>query len=236
MTSSRMTALALVACAALAAPAAGETPKAQAPAVEEAPKVRAPAARPAPGAKAPAADPAEPPMTVEVSYTGAAGGAMPGPVPGAPGARAAPGARRGPAADVAVSTGARGATLTLDTPGGWQGSARLAFKDAAPPMRLTLTLAKMPNYDLESLTLTSGKLALAVGPVSASPTTKYYDARGRAQKAPEGAAYTVTARRWDGELDVEVRRAPGAGLGKALTVSWRGNLGYGAASSGSSER
>jgi hypothetical protein len=62
--------------------------------------------------------------------------------------------------------------------------------------------------------------------VSGSGTTKYYDARGRAQAAPEGAAYTVTARRWDGELDVEVKRAPGAALGKALTVSWKGNLGY----------
>ena len=30
-----------------------------------------------------------------------------------------------------------------------------------------------------------------------------------------------------GELDVEVRRAPGAALGKALTVSWTSNLGYG---------
>jgi hypothetical protein len=153
-----------------------------------------------PAAKAPVSDPAEPPLNVEVS-SGNSG--------------------------VAVASGARGAAVRFSTPGSWQGSAGVTFKNAAPPMRLTLTLARMPNYDLQSLTLVSGNLSLAVGPVSAGATTRYYDAKGKAQGAPEGAAYTVTARRWDGELDVEVRRAPGAALGKALTVSWQGNLNYG---------
>ena len=152
-----------------------------------------------PPTKALASDPAEPPLTVEAS--GGAG--------------------------LAVASGARGTALKFSTSGAWQGSAGLTFKNAAPPMRFTLTLARMPNYDLESLTVVSGSLSLAVGAVSASGTTRYFDARGREQKAPEGAAYTVTARRWDGELDVEVRRAPGAALGRALTVSWRGNIGYG---------
>jgi hypothetical protein len=146
-----------------------------------------------PPTKALVSDPAEPPLKVEVASGGSG---------------------------VAVASGARGTTVKFDTPGGWQGSAGLTFKDGAPPMRFTLTLAKMLSYDLESLTLVSGGLALAVGPVSAG-TTKYFDAAGRALKAPEGAAFTVTARRWDGELDVQVRRAPGAALGKALTVNWK---------------
>lgn len=153
-----------------------------------------------PPAKALGSDPAEPPLKVVASSAG-----------------------DGPA----VTSSARGTVVKCSTSGGSRGSAALTFKNAAPPMRFTLTLAKMPNYDLASLTLVSGTLSLAVGPVSASPTTKYYDARGRAQAAPEGAVYTVTARRWDGELDVEVRRAPGAAMGKALTVSWRSNLNYG---------
>jgi hypothetical protein len=152
-----------------------------------------------PAAKAPVGDPAEPPLKVGL-VTGGSG--------------------------VAVASSARGTAVKFNTSGSWQGSAGLAFKNAAP-MRFTLTLAKMPNYDVESLTLTSGNLALAVGPVSSSGATKYYDARGRAQVAPEGAAFTVTARRWDGELDVQVRRAPGAALGKELTVSWKCNLNYG---------
>jgi hypothetical protein len=95
-------------------------------------------------------------------------------------------------------------------------------------MRFTMRLARMHELDLEKLSLTSGRLSLDIGPVTASPTTRYFDARGRAQDAPEGAAYTVTARRWGGgEVDVEVRRAPGAALGKALTVNWRCNLNWG---------
>jgi hypothetical protein len=171
----------------------------------------APVSSPAPkrpAAKAPASDPAEPPLKIEARY-----GAVPVPEQ----ARQA----------VAVASSARGTRLTLNTPGGWQGQASLTFKGCAPPMRFTLTLARMPSYDLGSLTLVSGKLALAVGPVSATPTTRHFDAAGRAQKAPEGAAYTVTARRWDGELDVELRRAPGAALGKALSVSWQSNIGHG---------
>jgi hypothetical protein len=160
--------------------------------------VEAPAPK-RPPAQAPVSDPAEPPLMVE-----AQGGA-----------------------GLTVASSARGTALKLNASGSWQGSAALAFKSGAPPMRFTLTLARMPNCDLESLTLVSGSLSLAVGAVSASGTTRYYDARGREQKAPEGAAYTVTARRWDGELDVEVKRGPGAALGKALTVSWKGRIGYG---------
>jgi hypothetical protein len=152
-----------------------------------------------PAGTAPVSDPAEPAPKVELSSGGSG---------------------------LSVASSARGTAVKFRTTGAWQGSAGLTFK-GAPPMRFTLTLAQMPAHDLASLTVVSGSLSLAVGPVSASATTKYYDARGRAQAAPEGAAYTVTARRWDGELDVEVRRAPGAALGKALTVSWQGNLNYG---------
>ena len=128
---------------------------------------------------------------------------------------------------VAVAAGPRGTTLTLDTPGSWQGRAALTFKGSVPPMRLALRLMKMPNYDQEVLTLTSGSLSLAVGPVTAGVTTRYFDARGRAQDAPEGAAYIVVARRWEGEVEVQVRRSRGVALGKNLTISWRSNVGYG---------
>jgi hypothetical protein len=160
------------------------------------PAVTSPAPK-RPPAKAIVSDPAEPPLTAEVSLGG-------------------------PAKPVTVA----GTTFKFDATSPWQGTAALTFKNA-PPMRFTLTLAKMPAYDLESLTLSSGGVSLAVGNVSASATTKYFDARGRAQNDPERAAYTVTARRWDGgEVDVEVRRAPGAALGKALSVRWKSNPGY----------
>lgn len=152
-----------------------------------------------PPAKAAVSDPAEPPLTVAASSAG--------PSP-------------------AVTSSARGTVIKLNAPGSSRGSVGLTFKGSAPPMRLTLTLAQMPSYDLESLTLNSGTLALAVGPVWSAPTTRYFDAAGRALKGPEGAAYTVTARRWDGELDVQVKRAPGAALGKALTASWQFNVVY----------
>ena len=84
----------------------------------------------------------------------------------------------------------------------------------------------MPSYDLESLTLVSGNVSLGLGHVSASPTTSYFDAKGRALKGPDGAAYILTARRWDGEVDIEVRRSSGPALGKELTVSWKSKLVY----------
>ena len=93
-------------------------------------------------------------------------------------------------------------------------------------MRLTLTLAQMQQYDLGSLTLTSGRLSLRLGRVTATPSTRYFDASGREQKAPERAAYTVTARRYNGEVDLEVRRAPGAALGRQLTVGWTYDAGH----------
>src|SRR5207249_539769 len=118
-------------------------------------------------------------------------------------------------------TGAKGTTLTLNTPGSYRGTARLTFKNSAPPMRLTLRLARMPNQDLGELTLSSGALKLPVGAVGAGATTRHFDARGKGQETDSGAAYTVTARRRDnGTVDVLLRRGPGAALGKELTVSW----------------
>src|SRR5262245_2316839 len=102
-----------------------------------------------PPAKAIVVDPAEPQLNVDLSF--------------------------GPTAAKQV-TAAR-TTLKFDTPpGSWQGSAGLTFKNGAPPMRLTLTLAKMQNFDLRSLTISSGSLVLAVGQVTGSPTTRYFDA------------------------------------------------------------
>jgi hypothetical protein len=156
-----------------------------------------------PAALAPVRDRAEPPLKVEVAFPGA------------------------PAQPVGAVSSARGATLRLNTPGEYHGGAALTFK-SAPPMRFTLRLTRMSGYDLESLAVSSGSLSLAVGQVSASPTTRYFDAAGRAQDGPERAAYAVLARRWDGdEVDVAVRRAPGAALGKVLNVSWRSDLGHG---------
>ena len=157
------------------------------------------------------ADPAEPPMAVQASCD--EGGLRP--------PQSAWAGR-----PVAVAAGPKGTTLTLETPTWTQGRAALTFKNAAPPMRFSLRLLKMPPYDQEAFTLTSGTLSLAVGPVSASVTTKHFDARGREQRGPEGASYTVTARRWDGEVEVEVRRSRGAALGKELVVGWRSDLGY----------
>ena len=117
--------------------------------------------------------------------------------------------------------------MRVNTTQSWQGSASLSFKGCAPPMRLTLTLAQMQQYDLGSLTLTSGRLSLAVGRVSSAPTTRYFDASGREQSGPEGAAYTLTARRYaGGEVDVELKRSAGAALGQALTVSWKCDAGH----------
>jgi hypothetical protein len=206
MTSSKLMALALCALAALAGAAAAEKLVLR--------------ARPAPQnqrAEAPVSDPAEPPMTVEVSFGAAGAGG-----PGGPRAARAVGARGGVgSAAVAVASSARGTTLTLNTPGSWQGTANLTFKNAAPPMRFTLRLARMPSHDLSSLSIRSGSLTLPVGPVGTTATTKYFDAKGRAQQGAEGAAYTLTARRRDsGEVELRLRRGPGAALGKALSVSW----------------
>jgi hypothetical protein len=205
MKSSRLAVMALAATVLLTGPAFGLRYLVQGP-----PAPKRPADKP------PVSDPAEPPMTVLASYDDKA-------PDGAP--RIPRGGRTG--RPVAVAGGPKGVTLTLDTLGTWQGWSTLTFKNAAPPMRFTLRLAKMPSYDLGALTLASGNVSLTVESVSASPTTRYFDAKGRALKGPEGAAYTLTARRWDGEVDVEVRRAPGAALGKELTISWKSRLVYG---------
>jgi hypothetical protein len=155
-----------------------------------------------PADKAPASDPAEPHLKVEVSAGGSG---------------------------ATVTGSARGTAVKFNTSGPWHGSANVTFKNSAPPMRFSLILAQMQSFNLESLALTSGCLSLAVGPVSASPTTKYFDAKGKALNGPDGASYTLTARRWDGEVDIEVRRSSGAALGKVLTVSWRSDPAYGRA-------
>jgi hypothetical protein len=163
---------------------------------------------PAPPAKAPVGDPAEAPVTAEVAYDDF--GVAPAPVPG----------KR-----VTAVSSAKATTLTLDTPGWYTGSARLTFKGAAPPMRFTVRLARVHEMDLDKLTVSAGRLNLSLGRVSASATTRYFDAMGREQKAPERAAYTVTARRWGGGVvDVQLRRASGAELSREMTVSWRGAL------------
>jgi hypothetical protein len=119
-----------------------------------------------------------------------------------------------------VAGSARGTTLTVNTPGSWNGSAKLTFA-GAPPMRFMVKLARMPNTDLDDLKLTSGSLTLPIGPLTAATTTRYFDAKGKAQAAPEGAAYTVTARRsGDTAVVIQLRRSPGARLDRALTVTW----------------
>jgi hypothetical protein len=127
-----------------------------------------------------------------------------------------------------VASSARGTTLTLNTPGAWQGAANLAFKDGAPPMRFSLKLARMPGMDLQSLSLKSGPVTLQVGQVGTSATTKYFNAKGQEQQAATGAAYTVKAeRRANGDVDVHLQRGAGAALAKTMTVSWVGNTGGG---------
>jgi len=205
MTSSKLMALALCALPALAGAAAAEK------------LVLRP--QPAPRnqrVEAPAHDPAEPPLAVEVSFgaTAAYGNMR---------AARAVGGRGGAGAAVAVAGSARGTTLTLSTPGSWQGTANLTFKNAAAPMRLTMRLAGMPSHDLSNLTLTSGSLALQVGAVGKAATTRYFDAKGKPLDGAEGAAYTLTARRRDsGDVELRLHRGPGAALGRSLSVSWSG--------------
>src|SRR5262249_20714228 len=110
----------------------------------------------------------------------------------------------------------------------YYGSAQLTFKDTAPPMRFTVRLARMPGADLSALSLTSGSLSLQVGHVSTTTTTRYFDAKGRAQDGATGAAYTLNAKRADnGEIDLQVVRAAGAAMGKTMTVTWSADYGRG---------
>jgi hypothetical protein len=172
-------------------------------------------------------DPAEPPLKVEVSYGNSdldarmirevrTGRVVRG------------GARAAADKTVAVASSARGTLLTLNTPGTWQGSAKLTFKDSAPPMRFKMKLARMPGYDLQALTLSSDSLSLAVGGVTSGGTTKYFDAKGKAQERAEGAAYVVQARRRaNGEVEIDLRRGAGAKLGKSLSVNWTSDLNNG---------
>lgn len=165
-------------------------------------------APPAPPAKAPVGDPAEPPLRAEVAYDDF------GRKPAVPGG-----------ALVTAVASAKATTLTLDTPGRYRGSARLTFKQAAPPMRFTVRLARVQEMDLDELTVSDGRLNLPVGRVTATQTTKYFDAMGRGQKEPDRAAYAVTARRWGGGVvEVRLRRAPGAALSREVVVSWRGQI------------
>jgi hypothetical protein len=164
-----------------------------------------PAVRPVPAEKATttSSDPAEPPLQVEMSADGyySTGQA---------------GARK-----VTVASSARGTTLTLPTSGSYSGSARLTFKNTAAPMRFTTRRTGLPNYDFSSLRLSSDSLSLEVGQVGTTATTRYFDAKGRPQDSATGASYTVTAKRGDnGQVNVELRRAAGATLGKNLTIQW----------------
>jgi hypothetical protein len=168
-------------------------------------------------------DPAEPPLKVEVSFSNDVNARFIGE---ARGGRLVRGGRAGQKVEVASS--ARGTVLTLNTPGGWQGSANLTFKDSAPPMRFTMRLTRVPNYDLSSLTLTSGALSLQAGNVATggAVTTKYFDAKGNARDSAEGAAYTVKARRKsNGDVELQLQRGPGAALDKAMSVSWASSFG-----------
>src|SRR5262245_36700703 len=75
-------------------------------------------------------------------------------------------------AKVQVTSNARGTILTLATPGGYSGSANLTFKNTAPPMRFTMQLTGMPEYDLHRLSVSAGRITLAVGAVGTAATTK----------------------------------------------------------------
>jgi hypothetical protein len=152
-------------------------------------------------------DPTEPPLQVEVTHSNIY-------TPG--------GARLGQKAQ--VESGARGTTVQVPTQGQWSGSAEVTFKNSAAPMRFTTRLTGMPNYDLSSLSLSSGGRTLQVGSVGTSSTTKYYDARGQEQASSVGAAYIVVARRGEnGQVDIQLRRGAGATLGKTFTLTWQSN-------------
>src|SRR5262245_57889636 len=112
-------------------------------------------------------------LAAAVVFTGTAlacrGRAPDHPAPPRPAGTALVSAPAGPSVNVegaaTIAGSARGTRLTLNTTGASQGSAGLTFKNAAPPMHFTLTLAQMLNYNLESLTLSSGRLSLEVGAV-----------------------------------------------------------------------
>lgn len=158
-----------------------------------------------------AATPPEPPVKVEASLNAAAGG------------RATRGVTAGA---VETTSGPAGTKLKLATHGSMSGSWSLDFKSGPPPMRFTLTLTRMPNYDLSTLTLTSGKLSLPVGRVSTAAATKYFDAKGREQAGAAGAAYTIQAKRTsNGDIDIQLRRGRGAALEKSLGLSWESEYG-----------
>jgi hypothetical protein len=111
--------------------------------------------------------------------------------------------------------------LTVPTQPSWQGSTHLSFKNSAPPMCFTTRLTGMPNYDLTKLRLSSGSVTMQIGPVRTTAATRYFNARGQEQDGPTGAAYIVCAKRGEnGQVDVELRRAPGATQGKSLSLTW----------------
>jgi len=118
-----------------------------------------------------------------------------------------------------VESGPKGATIQVPTYGLGAGSANLAFENCAPPMRFTVALTGAQSSELSQLTLTSGPLTLALDEVG---VTRAFDAKGRPRQREEGAAYTVRATRSaSGEVELHVRRGPGAALGKVVRVGWR---------------
>jgi hypothetical protein len=126
---------------------------------------------------------------------------------------------RAPApSDSEVASGPKGTTIRVPTYGLGAGSANLTFQNCAPPMRFTVTLTGAQGSDLSRLTLSSGSLTLAVDGVG----TTSFDARGRPCEREEGAAFTVRVERGaGGEVQLHVRRGPGAALGKAVSVRWQ---------------
>lgn len=155
------------------------------------------------------ADPGEPPLQVEMTTPFAGRGFG----PNAAGTK------------VEVTSGPRGTMLKVPTNGSWSGSTSLKFKNTAAPMRFTVQLTGLPQYDLQSLSLTSGSVTLQVGSVGTGGATKYFDAKGKEQQGATGAAYTLTAKRGDkGQVDLELRRAAGGTLGKDLSLTWQSNI------------
>src|SRR5262245_11357695 len=110
---------------------------------------RATPSQPPKAPPAPAADPAEPPMTVEYQIN------PPGPfIP-------RDGRKGSVVGTLTAASSAAGAALTLHTPGWRDGWATLTFKGAAP-MRLTMRLARLDEFDLANLSISSGELSLTV--------------------------------------------------------------------------
>src|SRR5262245_26532498 len=103
-----------------------------------------------------------------------------------------------------VESGYKGTTVQVPVYSLSRGTAQLVFKNAAPPMRFTMKLTGGQSADLSALSLTSGSLTLAIGPVGEAEVTRAFDAKGRAWHRGKGAAYTVRAKRTGSAIEVEL--------------------------------